>query len=287
MPSTEERAARRTEGYGLVRIPLEEALRTLQSGRLDTPASTRSLAGRTDDPGRALEFLSTLTHPATRHVLCSAGEGWTAAVNNDRNGSTFADDQYRWGPAARTTTIRVVDQEPRVWKRGGLRETLAWEARLVEVRDAEGRGIRTVSCMNDGGRWTWDVTGKPLPVEAGFPYGAKRIKDRFTRDHLRAFLAAVPAPPLDAGAFLACRSFALLEETYRNADWAARIRKAACTEAERDDPAHGYYQRALGWMEHLGTHAASAIADFERALKLNPAYEERIRPHLERARRGR
>ena len=77
-----------------------------------------------------------------------------------------------------------------------------------------------------------------------------------------------------------------MEEAYRDAGWAARIREAACTEEERDDPAHGYYRRALAWMEHLPSHASSAVADFERALMLNPAYEARLRPLLEKARRA-
>jgi len=43
-----------------------------------------------------------------------------------------------------------------------------------------------------------------------------------------------------------------------------------------DDRAYGYYQRGLGWLPHIQTHATSVIHDFERAIQINPAYEPKV-----------
>jgi hypothetical protein len=52
------------------------------------------------------------------------------------------------------------------------------------------------------------------------------------------------------------------------------------TVAENDDPAHRYYERGLGWLPNMATHATSVIADFERCLRINPAYEPLVRAAL-------
>ena len=80
-------------------------------------------------------------------------------------------------------------------------------------------------------------------------------------------------------------SFALVTETYLHEREAAQILEHACTPEQRDDPAFGYYLRGLGYAKHMNTHASSVIADFERAILLNPDYEPLVRDYLARARR--
>jgi hypothetical protein len=58
-------------------------------------------------------------------------------------------------------------------------------------------------------------------------------------------------------------------------DWAK-----ACSIAEADDPACGYYLRGLGWVNRVGSHAESVIADFERCVRLNPDYADKVRGYL-------
>lgn len=139
--------------------------------------------------------------------------------------------------------------------------------------------------MDDGGRWSFETTGTPDPVEDSFPYSARRKKDRFTSSTLGVLLRAYGFPRLDAEEFLSAREYSLFQESHTNQDWARSIQGRACTLEQRDDPAHGYYERGLGWVAHIETHAASVVADFERAVRLNPSYEPLVRSHLALARK--
>jgi len=278
-----ERLSNLLGGFGLVEARYEHCVQALGDEEITVTRSDLKEVDRVSDPSKALAFFSTYTFPATRHILFPAGEGWTGIVNNSKNGSDFNDYGMGWSRAMRSRALRVVDRPPKVWNRGSLRVVMNYEARIIELYEGGAYPLRAITCANDGGRWVWHVSGDPLPVEAGFRYSSRKVKDRFTRENLRSFLTSLSAPPLDPEAFLRSKSFSLVEETYRSGEWMGRIRGAACTESELDNPAHGYYQRGLGWMEHLGTHFSRAIADFEKALEIDPGYEEKIRPHLERA----
>jgi hypothetical protein len=77
----------------------------------------------------------------------------------------------------------------------------------------------------------------------------------------------------------------LLAEILEPPEFRERTLHDAVTPEQDDDPAIGYLHRARTWMEHLDTHAESALIDLTRALELNPALEGEIRPLLERVRR--
>jgi hypothetical protein len=270
-------------GYGLIEAPFDlTADRFGSHKRAD--ASQMSVVATTSDPAEALDYLSLRTHPETRLVLLDRG-GWTAVLTNARSGSDFNNHQY-W--AARTLgvrTIRVVDSDARWWKRGKLRERLAWEARMFELHAPDDSTIRTVDCADDGGRWTFHTIGDPFPIEESFAYDAPRKKDRFTRQNLHDLLAAVGPRALAETEFFATSRFALLAERITNDAWRERVEADACTLEQAEDPASGYYRRGMGWVPHMATHATSVIHDFERAIEINPDYEPRVRGYLRTARK--
>jgi hypothetical protein len=57
--------------------------------------------------------------------------------------------------------------------------------------------FRTVSCLNDGGRWKFFARGEPLPFERPEYYLRRRIKDRLTLDVLRGYCLALETDPWD------------------------------------------------------------------------------------------
>ena len=66
---------------------------------------------------------------------------------------------------------------------------------MVTVRDEQGESVRTIICMNDGGRWGFQAYGgEPLAAEAGFDYGARRKRDRFTHENVLALLESLGVP---------------------------------------------------------------------------------------------
>jgi hypothetical protein len=270
-------------GCGLVEAPFDRVVEHFGSHRRADQSETRVLEV-TPSAAKALDYLDRRTVPATRLVVVEHGT-WTVVLTNHTNGSDFADYQY-W--AATTTvarTIRVVDTDARWWQRGPRRERLAYEARIFELHGPDDSLIRSIACADDGGRWVFETSGDPLPVEATFNYDAPRKKDRLTRDNLHDLLRSVGAAPLIEDALVVAPRFALLAERISDPAWRERVEAAACSLDEADDPAFGYFRRGLKWVPHMPTHAESVIADFERAIEIDPAYEPRVREHLREAHR--
>jgi hypothetical protein len=270
-------------GYGLVEASFERTADGF-GAQAHADASQIRVVKVTSSAAEAVDHLSLRTHPATRLVLVDRG-GWTGALTNHRNGSDFSDYQYSAARSLGVRTIRVVDSNARWWTRDGLRERLAYEARIFELHGHDDSTLRSITCADDGGRWVFETSGSPLPIEASFDYDAPRKKDRFTRNNLRALLTAVGPGPLTDATFLKAPRFGLLAERWMNDAWRARIEAAACSLEEADDPAFGYYQVGMSYVDYLDTHATSVIASFERAIAINPAYEPRVREYLRQARR--
>jgi hypothetical protein len=57
--------------------------------------------------------------------------------------------------------------------------------------------IRTVSAVNDGGRWRFDANGTVQDFEDLDAYRRRRKRDRFTSDMLAGYLAALGLRPFD------------------------------------------------------------------------------------------
>src|SRR5579885_3089196 len=154
-------AARFLEGVGLAECPLVVAMERLKTYHRATAAEQWRLVNTTTTAAEALAFLSTLTWPPTRHVLFANGTTSTAFINNSRNGSDYADDVFHLPRHLARPFARVVLRPQRVWRRGKLREMQQYAARIFDLHDAQGETVRSITCMNDGGRWVYHAAGMP------------------------------------------------------------------------------------------------------------------------------
>jgi hypothetical protein len=270
-------ASRFLQGVGLAECPFGIAEQRLMTYRRGSATSWR-LVGTTTTTAEALNFLSTLTWPVTRHVLFANGATLTAFINNSRNGSDYADDVFHLPQHLNCRFARVVNCRQRVWRRGRLRVVQQYAARIFDLRDARGETIRSITCMNDGGRWVYHATGVPLPIEAAFSDSVTRISARFSPEQLVAIASACGFRLPTAQQFNLAEHYVMFAQ-----DSVSPI--GTCTIAEADDPAYGYFLRGMGYVAHMDTHAASVVADFERCLAINPEYEPRVREYLKEARR--
>ncbi len=147
----------------------------------------------------------------------------------------------------------------------------AWSApraiglRGTSVRPArpDGSTIRSIACANDGGRWVFETTGNPLPIEPTFAYDARRKKDRLTRANLHELLRSVGAEPLEADMLNAAPQFALLADRILDPAWRERVEASGCSLDEADDPAFGYLRRGLT----CGPSYADARRERDRRLR--------------------
>lgn len=276
------------EGYALIELPFEEACEVTRDSlgpragvvarsRWQRRADRNSVAVRDlGTAGEAIEAMDVVTHPSTTYLLFPISETWTALVTNTRGGSEVA-DEARW-LAGRTdaTVLRVVDS-PRMWVTTptGFKVRTSYEARIFEMyRDGEHR--RAIDSSDDGGRWTHDTSGEPLPIEATFNVTARSKLDRFTSDDLARLLESLGAAPVNAEALLAAPRFRVLH-----------VNREVYSEGPRateQTPAAGYFRAAMKYVPHMSTHASSVVLPLTKAMLLDPAYAERCAEPLAQAR---
>ena len=265
------------QGVGLADIALDVASQRLSAYGRGSSVAFR-LVNTVTDGAKALEFLSTLTWPATRHVAFAAGDRLTALVNNSRNGSDYADYLVHLPRHLNCRFARVLNCPQRYWRRGKLREVLQYGARIFDLHDALGETIRSIACVNDGGRWVYHTAGEPHVIEATFGPVPARPSQRFPADQLSAISAAFGLPLPTPERFEQAGRYLLFAQESAHP-------VTTCTIEEADDPAYAYFLRGMGYVGHMATHAASVVADFERCLAINPEYEPRVRDYLNEARR--
>lgn len=176
-------------GYGLIEGPFDAVAKHFGSHKRADQAEmrVRRIAPHVHE---VLAYLSIRTHPATRLVLIDRGP-WTAVLTNHKSGSDFMDYQFWATKTLRVQTIRVVDSKARPWQRGALRGHLEFEARMIEMHGPDGELIRSIACADGGGRWVFETTGQPFPIEASFAYEAPRKRDRYTSANLAELLAFI------------------------------------------------------------------------------------------------
>ena len=272
-------ARRLSSGYGLIELPFTDLAERLAA--FEPPGSQLWSLSQCGNAPAMLRQLIPLSHPARRYVVVPMGPLWCAVVDNERDGPDFADLQgwlERWNDVL---TIRVVDHPGATVVANGYRERTAWSARILDVR---GPGMRrSIACANDGGRWVFETSGEPLPIEASFPYEARRKADRFGSDELRAVLEHLGTRQLTSQDLLSADQALIMQISHRDPLVEKRMEQFYCTPEEADDPAFGYWLRATTWIKHIETQAESAVMDLTRAVALNPTYAKRARPHLKRA----
>ncbi len=62
--------------------------------------------------------------------------------------------------------------------------------------------VRSISLVNDGGRWDFSQNGTPFPFEDVSRYAARRKKDRFTFEMLERYLSELGLSPFDEKFYL-------------------------------------------------------------------------------------
>jgi hypothetical protein len=146
----------------------------------------------TSNPGwRSLDDALTVLAPTsdlTRHA-CIAVDGWTVLMNNSPLGTdvgVLPSLAARELKCRAIRAVRVDDDEP------------GYPARILEVFGPDGEpplaGERSIAAVNDGGRWTFESSGRTFAFEDEAAYGRRLTSSRFTGDMLHTYLIALGVP---------------------------------------------------------------------------------------------
>lgn len=136
----------------------------------------------------ALPLLLPLEAPWTRVLVSQCGQ-WTALTNNGHQGG----DSTAPGPAI-SDRLKVRCVVASCVPRYGP----GHQSTQLEILGPEGvpplMYLRSISASATDGRWEWHTSGDPLEFEHAGRYSARLVRQRFDRDLLLSYLAALGIP---------------------------------------------------------------------------------------------
>jgi hypothetical protein len=153
--------------------------------RLGVEVSSRPVSGPLQSLLRKLEPLTSVQ--PRRFLFCSTSSKWTAYFDNSWRGADAGSLCHMAALQLRCRAVRVhavsdtlddivVGSSP--GRYGGA---------IFELYNSDAL-VRSVAAINDGGAWTFEQSGEPLPTEDLDNYRARRRKDRFDLAHLARIL---------------------------------------------------------------------------------------------------
>jgi hypothetical protein len=166
----------------------------------------REVAG---DLPSTLDTLPPLTGGDIRRFLfVPTASRWTALFNNLRTGTDVTGPLAVVGFRLGCRTLRVcavpdslgTKSEKQKDRRG------RYGASIFELgapaANNQNKTIRSICAMNDGGRWSFDIFGTPLPFEELEAYQARRKPERFPLELLDKYCRALGIRPFDEDFYL-------------------------------------------------------------------------------------
>jgi RHS repeat-associated protein len=152
-----------------------------------------------------------------RFLFAPTDSGWTAFFDNGHQGTDADAGVSRAAREIGCRGVRMVAIPDSL----GTRPTRSKKGRfgasifaLYAGHDTEWLNyVRTISAVNDGGRWTFDARGEVLPFEHCETYDGARPQDRFPHELLDEYLRALGIRAFDEDFYVPARTALLLERT--------------------------------------------------------------------------
>lgn len=167
----------------------QEWQHSIQSARA-VRLNSREVVG--DLPARITNLLPLTSVERRRFLFTPTESKWTAYLDSGWQGADISAVSYlsrRMGCRA----VRAVSV-PHTIRKTPTGERGRYGGTILELYSAETSGSsplniqRSISAVNDGGRWRFDANGEPLDFERPESYKARQIRDRFTPEMLDEYL---------------------------------------------------------------------------------------------------
>ena len=161
--------------------------------------TTRPIDG---DLPSALSALPPLTSVEARRFLFVPTTGaWVAFLDNGHRGTDATGPMAYLARTLGCRALRVVAVPHHEPRRDGDRWRGRYGATILDLFGPEVKNhsntIRSITMMNDGGKWTFDELGAPLPFEDREAYKARRVRDRFPLVLRARYLEHLGLEPFD------------------------------------------------------------------------------------------
>lgn len=164
----------------------------------DMRLSQRTISGSLESILKSLMPLTDLE--ALRYLFIpTADPRWTAFFDNDWRG-TNADTVGMIAQHLQSRGLRVVAVPNTI--QGHTKGSKGRYGAIIltvygPTDNPVHNGIRSISVVNDGGRWSFDQYGEPFPFEQTSKYSERYKKNRFTFEMLKDYLKEMSLFPFD------------------------------------------------------------------------------------------
>lgn len=198
-----------TSTVGFLEAPPAEAVRAFVDWErsvhepLGTSVTQRQVTGGLEE---VLPSLLPLTSVVRRRYLFVPTAGpWVAFFDNGHRGTDAFSVMSYLAQSLRCRGMRVTaipDTVEGEFKGArGEYGGVVWEVYGPDRTDFLNY-VRSVSVVNDGGKWAFSQSGTPFPFEDLRQYGARRVKERFTFELLERYLSELGLAPFDEEFYL-------------------------------------------------------------------------------------
>ncbi len=149
-------------------------------------------------------LLPLVSHEPCRHLFIPTNSSWVAYFNNLWQG-TDPVSVISYLPTKIGCRGLLTRAIPDVQERRG-NQPKQYGAVVLDLHGPEmvnyQNTIRSISVLNDGGKWKFFEEGIPFPFEETQQYKAERIQERFTIDMLQQYLQALGLAPFNEHYYL-------------------------------------------------------------------------------------
>lgn len=133
-------------------------------------------------------LLPLVTPVPNRELFVETNSGHCAFFNNFRRGPDVVSEMVVLAKRLSVRSIRATCMPPQISLISDPRTSRQFAGNIMEVFDESGSSIRSISAVNDGGKWGFDQSGTPFEFEITSKYESKKIRDRFSQDMLFSYL---------------------------------------------------------------------------------------------------
>ncbi len=190
----DDRFAPITSRVGFIGAPLSAVGAALRDWRRSLGAEVAVLPVSERFPA-VLHRLEPLTlADKQRELVLTTGSSWTAYFDNLANGpDPFGPVSYLSSTLeCRGLMVTCVPHEHVVEGSGARGRYGAVQFEMFGPEPTEWLNyVRTISAVNDGGRWVFETFGPPQRFEKSERYTARRVRERFTAAMLEEYCAAL------------------------------------------------------------------------------------------------
>jgi hypothetical protein len=185
-----------TTEIGYIRAPLDQAATELVTWRAELGRQVATTPVVEPFPQNLYRLEPLLTGAYPRELLIATDSEWVAYFACGARGSdpmTLCQMLTRrrgWDAATITCEPHTIGRLEQPGRWGGVQFALFGP-------QAENGHVRTISTVNDSGKWRFDAIGAPQGFERLDAYKTKRVRERFTSTMLNDYCNALGIRPFD------------------------------------------------------------------------------------------